>query len=105
MKVIGHTAYGYLMEVTPQEIAKITGKPGDNQHAGFNTGYSRDQDTHRIGTEFKVSETWDHLQRLLKNEPERQRIAESLRAAATLIEHTPSPITIPPSAETEEAKQ
>jgi hypothetical protein len=99
MKVIGHTAYGYLMEVTPAEIAKITGNPKHNQHAAFN-GYGRPhEENHKIGTEFSVSDTWDHLQRLLKNEPERQSIAESLRAAATLIEHTPSPITIPPPAE------
>lgn len=105
MKVIGHTAYGYLMEITPHEIAKITGNPKDDQHAGFNTGYARSQDTHRIGTEFKVSDTYDHLQRLLRNEKERQGIAESLRAAATLIEHTPSPITVPPAPEEKQEQQ
>lgn len=94
MKIIGHTAYGYLAELSPVEIAAITGDSSDNRHSGF-ASYGNSSVTHPIGTELKPSEIWKHLQRLLGNENERQRIAESLRASATLIEHTPSPITLP----------
>lgn len=92
MKITGYTKYGYLVEMTETELSKITGNPDDAVHSS-NTGYSRNpQVSHEIGTAFNVSETWGHLQRLLKNGNERKSIAESLRAAATLIEHTPSPI-------------
>ena len=101
MKIIGHTQYGYLVEMNPLELSHITGKPQDNVHSSNSRGSYHSQESHKIGTAFNVSETWGHLQRLLKNGDERKRIAESLRAAATLIEHTPSPITLPTLEETE----
>lgn len=95
MKIIAHTANGYVAEIGPHEIAAITGNDKDNDHASHN-GYGRyGHQTHAIGTEFKVCDTWKHLQNLLSNEASRKRISESLRAAATLIEHTPSPLSIP----------
>ncbi len=103
MKIIGHTAYGYLVELSPGELSHITGDPKDNQHTSRNSPYGgKHENSHSIGTTFNVSPTWDHLPKLLTNEPHRQRIAESLRAAATLIEHTPSPIQ-PASAEVAQA--
>lgn len=91
MQIIGYTRHGYLVEMTEVELSKITGNPKDAVHSSNNSHYSS-QESHKIGTAFNVSETWGHLQRLLENGEKRQRIAESLRAAATLIEHTPSPI-------------
>lgn len=103
MKIIAHTAYGYLAELSPQELAAITGNPRDDSHSGF-ASYSNNQRSHTIGTEFKVNDTWKHLQVLLQNEGRRHNIAESLRAAATLIEHTPSPIVIPAATESQPAQ-
>jgi hypothetical protein len=94
MKIIGHTSYGYLAELNPYEIAAITGNGAHAIHASGS--YSYRQTSHPVGTEFAVSETWKHLQALLQNETARANIAESLRAAATLIAHTPSPLTPPP---------
>lgn len=65
MKIIGHTAYGYLAELSPHEIAAITGSAEDDRHASHNS-YSGRCYNHHIGTELKVSETWKHLQDLLK---------------------------------------
>lgn len=94
MKIIGHTKYGYLIEIDPKEIAKITGVGADDKHQWYaDNRYGSGAISHPVGTEFNVGKTWDHLQGLLSNEKDRQKIAESLRAAATLIENTPSPIT------------
>lgn len=101
MKIIGHTQYGYLVEMTEVELSKITGNPKDAVHSSNNRSSYSQQESHKIGTAFNVSETWGHLQRLLANGKERERIAESLRAAATLIEHTPSPIVELASNETQ----
>jgi hypothetical protein len=99
MKIIAHTACGYIAELSPPEIAAITGNSSNNDHAAY-SGYGRHgHASHAIGTEFKVCDTWKHLGNLLSNEESRKRIAESLRAAATLIEHTPSPIVLPPTEE------
>lgn len=91
MKIIAHTAYGYMVEMSPTDLSKIT---GDSKHRVHQSGaqYRHGEYSHAIGTEFAVSKTYDHLVELLANEDKRKRIAESLRAAATLIEHTPSPI-------------
>lgn len=108
MKIIGHTRYGYLIEIDPKEIAKITGVGTDDKHLWYGEnryGSGSSAASHPIGTEFHVGKTWDHLQNLLSNEKDRQKIAESLRAAATLIEHTPSPITIPIPAEESARKE
>lgn len=93
MKIIGHTAYGYLAELAPSEIAAITGEADNANHQSMGNRYGARN--HSIGTEFKVHETWKHLVGLLANETHRKAIAESLRAAATLIDHTPSPLTPP----------
>lgn len=86
MKIIARTATGYLAEFEPEEIRRITGSYDDSAYS--NSKF-------KPGDVLNVSATYDHLSKLLNNEGERQKIAESLRAAATLIEHTPSPITIP----------
>jgi len=90
VKIIATTVNGYIVEIAPSEIAAITGNQDHDRH---DSSYS--QRGHPIGSEFTVSKTWKHLNNLLSNEKERKQIAESLRAAATLIEHTPSPLTLP----------
>lgn len=104
MKIIAHTSTGYMAEVQPEELAAITGKHTDNQHDSRYRYIDPHQRSHAIGTEFKVNDTWKHLQVLLQNEGRRHNIAESLRAAATLIEHTPSPIVIPAATESQPAQ-
>lgn len=87
MKIIAKTDTGYIAEIEPQEIGRIT---GDGSHSVWHN------EKFKPGAVLNVSDTYDHLERLLRNGEERKKIAESLRAAATLIEHTPSPITLPP---------
>lgn len=86
MKIIAKTQDGYIAEIDPTEIRRITGSYDDSSYRN---------DKFRPGDVLKVSDTYDHLAALLQNEKERKKIAESLRAAATLIEHTPSPLSIP----------
>lgn len=83
MKIIGHTATGYLAEIAPDEVRRLTGNYDDSSYSNRHFG---------VGHILNVSATWDHLSSLLRNGEERKKIADSLRAAATLIEHTPSPI-------------
>ena len=94
MKIVGHTKYGYLIEASPRELSEIAGNSALDAHAGLSS-YGRSQYSHEIGMTFNISPTWAHLKDILQNEDRRKQIAESLRASATLIEHTPSPITLP----------
>lgn len=96
MKIIGHTASGYIAEIAPEEIAAISGKPEDSNHQSYARYGKYSAASHGVGSTFNVCDTWKHLQALLKNEGERNAVAESLRAAATLIQHTPSPLTPAP---------
>lgn len=95
MKIIGHTYTGYLMEMSPEEIASITGNSKDNAHDTGRRYNSSMGPSHSIGTEFKVNEGWKHLQKINETAAERASIAERLRAAATLIEHTPTVMELP----------
>lgn len=87
MKIIAKTATGYLVEIEPREIGRVTGDSNDS--VWHNEKF-------KPGVVLNVSDTYGHLERLLRNGEERKKIAESLRAAATLIEYTPSPITLLP---------
>lgn len=91
MKILAHTNNGYICELAPHEIASLTGNSSDDKRPMTNSNWS-----HAVGTELSVHPTWQHLQSILATERRRKDIAESLRAAATLIEHTPSPIALPP---------
>jgi hypothetical protein len=95
MKIIGHTHNGYLVEITPQEIASITGKPDDDAHQKNGAyGYTRTTN-HSIGAVFHVNPAWKHLQKINESAAARASIAERLRAAATLVEHTPVVMELP----------
>jgi hypothetical protein len=101
MKIIGHTQDGYLVEIKPHEIASITGNPDNDSHQ-INSRYGCGKGTnHSIGTEFKVNEAWKHLKKINCTTVERSSIAERLRAAATLIEHTPTVMELPEPPATE----
>jgi hypothetical protein len=102
MKIIGHTKYGYIAEIDPAEIAAITGDENTNRHAWRSKTYQTES-SHDVGTEFKICDMWRHLNTLSKNERERKGIAEQLRAAASVIELTPSAFTAPPEKEQQQS--
>lgn len=89
MKIIGHTKYGYIAEVSANEVGFLTGNRADARHDSL-SGRS-----HPVGSDLPISESWEHLEGILRTQNQRKQIAESLRAAATLIEHTPDPLTLP----------
>lgn len=95
MKIIGHTSTGYLAEIDPEEIAAITGKTEDNSHECHSRYGQSGTRNHSIGATFKVCEAWKHLKKISNTAAERASIAERLRAAATLIEHTPVTMELP----------
>lgn len=103
MTIIAHTATGYLIEVAPDEIAAITGNPRDDSHHS-NSRYGNPQTrNHQIGAQFRVSPAWKHLQKINESAAARASIAERLRAAATLVEHTPVVMEIPTETAAEQA--
>lgn len=98
MKIIGVTHNAYLVEMTPRELREISGN--ENADQSWSTPNAR-----LHGATLEVIGTWEHLRRIQSTDTERGKIAESLRAAATLIEHTPLVLTLPvptPSPETQE---
>ena len=91
MKIIAHIPYGYLVAMSRNELSLLTG----------NKEHSRGPDDHydrgpllKINAEVEINETWKDLNKLRATTEERRRIAENLRAAATIIEHTPDPLTV-----------
>ena len=92
MKIAGFTYTGYLVEMTPLELSRVAGDISLNRHMSMRHSSG---DNVSIGTEVLVNSNWDRLLELAKTEETRKRIAESLRAAATLIENTPKTFTEP----------
>ena len=88
MKVIAHTGDGYLVEMSPRELAAITGQSTTNEYNG--------KPNVSTGAVMKTKEALDHLDKILNYEEQRKKMAEQLRAAATIIETTPSIMTLPP---------
>ena len=97
MKIIAHIPYGYLVAMSVDEMAKIAGKPELSKHPDA-YHHSERAPLLKLNTEVEVSKTWDHLQKIQQSEEARRRIAESLRAAATLVDHTPDPLNVTSSA-------
>lgn len=90
MKIIGTTHNAYLVAVTPYELLRMSDHDAVAQ--SYNT-----PNTKLIGCELKLTEIWDHLHGVQQTDKERAKIAESLRAAATLIENTPDTLKYPPT--------
>jgi len=90
MKIIAHIPYGYLVAVSAPEMAQLTGEPKHSRIPEDRYNYG---DRLPINHEMDISKTWDHLRKLQETPEIRRRIAESLRAAATLVEHTPDPLS------------
>lgn len=86
MKIIGLTSTGYLLEAEAYEVSKVSGQDA-------NIAYGNHQ--MRIGTEIKTVAALDHIQRVINNDAQRKAMAEQLRAAATVLETTPSFMTLP----------
>jgi hypothetical protein len=77
MKIIAYTTDGYIAEVSNQEMQSLTGE----------VEYYNEK--HKPGTELKLIHAIQHIDVLRAGDENRQRIVDSLRAAATLIENTP----------------
>lgn len=86
MEIVGYTKYGYLVELTPRELASITGDSSQAVHekAPTGRGYS-----HEIGRKFSVNEGWEHIQRIKHTVTERKYVADTLRKMADTIETVP----------------
>lgn len=97
MKIVGYTATGYLIEATTRELVQISGDERLDTHPEH-WHHSKKQ-TLRAGTEVKIGSVWDHIQKVTSHAETRKRIAEQLRAAATVVETTMDVVDIPAEAE------
>jgi hypothetical protein len=87
MKIIAKTNSTYFIEATPEDVTAICGLSARNT---YDRGLGMS-----IGTIIHPQECFAHIRTVTTNLEQRQRIAEQLRAAAAVIETTPSPLTIP----------
>lgn len=101
MKITGYTYTGYIVEMTPLELSRIAGNNSLNRHMNDRSSIGNVS----IGTAVSVNESWDRLTELAKTEEKRKRIAESLRAAATLIENTPPTFAEPQTDDTDDTDE
>lgn len=86
MQIIGRTAYGYIIEASCSDVTSITGS---------NNSDGSGRPTLQAGTQINVHKCWNHINSITQFEERRKAMAEQLRAAATVIETTPSPLTLP----------
>lgn len=87
MEIVGYTKYGYLVELTPYELASITGDESHAVHEKSASGSRRFN--HEVGTKFLVNEGWDHIKRVNHTVTERKYVAHTLRKMADTIEAVP----------------
>jgi len=87
MKIIAKTNSSYIIEATPEDIEAITNQPARNN---FDRSLSLS-----IGASLHPQECFTHIRAVTTDIEQRKRIAEQLRAAAVVIETTPSPLTVP----------
>ncbi|WP_336801661.1 hypothetical protein [Kaistia sp. MMO-174] len=98
MKVIAKTGFGYLVEMTEDEIAKAAGYPyadGDFKKASGRESYSRD--TLQIGTEIKVAAAYGFHSRIAEHQDAARKSAGTLRALADLLDGSMPDVVIPPA--------
>jgi hypothetical protein len=86
MKIIGHTTFGYLTEVSKDEMQTLTGK---SEH------YGQGCQAHPVGSILNVPQLSKHIEAMAYTKQQRANAAEALRAAATVIESTPDAFTAP----------
>jgi hypothetical protein len=84
MKIIAHTHNGYLLECDKEEMEKLTGER-ESRH-----DYSK---RHGTGGVIRVLPLCDHISAMEKTIQQRKDVAETLRAAATIIETTQAVFT------------
>lgn len=89
MKIIGHTAYGYIIEASVGEVGTLCAKDARAYH-GHGPGLP-------VGTQIEVHETFKTLSKIERDADAIAGIANTLRATATLIESIPHPLTLPAS--------
>jgi hypothetical protein len=89
MKIIGYTKDGYLIEADKYEVQQLTGKEAYRQST-----YEHPH-TLPVGATIKVREAFEHIEKVTRHDDARKAIADQLRAAATVIETTPSVLTLP----------
>jgi hypothetical protein len=91
MKVIAHTKYDYIVELSATEFGLVV---GDNAYSMPPSIYGNGK-LAPIGSNFNVVEWGKHVASLSANDKNRKDIAEQLRCAAMLIENTPSVFSLP----------
>lgn len=84
MKVIGTTRLGYLVEMAPDEVRRLT---NDGQPAPAVFGDRGVQlRTDLIGKEYDVSKTLSDCDRVFSSDAELKRAADAIRGLANAIE-------------------
>ena len=85
MKIIGTTKFGYIVEISATDMTTLTGISCHNydQRPGLN-----------VGTEIHAKRVVQHIEALIASDGQRKQVAESLRAAATIIERTPTILSV-----------
>ena len=81
MKIIGHTQGGYIVEASDFEMSELTGK---------NCSYNKAP----VGQNIDAIKIVRHITAVVNTDQERSVICQNLRAAATLLENTPSVLTV-----------
>jgi hypothetical protein len=77
VKVIGKTESGFIIEASKEEIANLTG-----YHSSYSNGYK----SPLVGVEIQVSKMFRQLYDLEHNQPELQKVVNTLRGMADLLE-------------------
>jgi len=75
MKIIGKTDYGYILEASNNEVAKLMGPTGSTHHT--------------VGTQIKVDDMYAHLTQLQRNRNQVGSAIATLEATATLLKTLP----------------
>jgi Iap family predicted aminopeptidase len=80
MKIIGKTTTGFLVEITGQEVCRLAGANYERSDGAPNLG---------LGSVININSMWDHYHKMRNQPTVMQSAAESLRAAATVLEAMP----------------
>lgn len=90
MKIIGITDSAYIVEMTPTEVARLTG----DSRLGQGDYYTRPPYPGMTGAKFDLHQTLTSVKRVYDSADELKRTAESLRGLASVIERA-APVIVP----------
>ena len=86
MQIIGHTNYGYLCQVSKEEMAKSSGQAEN---------HSSEHHVHKIGQIVNLMDVSKHARDMATSVQQRKSAAAALRAVAMIIETVPETFTAP----------